>query len=244
MSSNKPAFYAVAVGKTPGIYSTWDECKRMVTGVPGAKYKKFGTKEEAEAFVSSFGSAVLSQLGIMFSEMEVKEMGTSSRSLDSFGDDALVVFTDGSAINNGKRGAKAGWAAVWPNHETHTAYGCVPSKDVQTNNRGEYMAAVQAFRSADKIDPSGTKTLHVFTDSQLLINSITKWMAGWSKNGWKTAKGDPVQHQDLLKEIHERASRRRVKWVHVDAHTGGTDWRSTWNDKADILAKQGAEMAK
>ena len=29
-------FYAVRKGKVPGIYSSWDACKRMVDGYPGA----------------------------------------------------------------------------------------------------------------------------------------------------------------------------------------------------------------
>jgi ribonuclease HI len=44
-------FYAVKIGKVPGIYSTWDACKAMVDGFPGAVYKSFKTKAEAEAFV-------------------------------------------------------------------------------------------------------------------------------------------------------------------------------------------------
>lgn len=44
-------YYAVKVGKTPGIYRTWDECKAMVDGYPGAKYKSFSSLAEAEAFV-------------------------------------------------------------------------------------------------------------------------------------------------------------------------------------------------
>ena len=44
-------YYAVRVGKTPGIYLTWDDCKAMVDGYPGAKYKSFGTIVEAEAFL-------------------------------------------------------------------------------------------------------------------------------------------------------------------------------------------------
>lgn len=44
-------FYAVKKGKTPGIYLSWDECKRMVTGYPGAIYKGFKTREEAEQFI-------------------------------------------------------------------------------------------------------------------------------------------------------------------------------------------------
>ncbi|RUS13282.1 Caulimovirus viroplasmin-domain-containing protein, partial [Endogone sp. FLAS-F59071] len=46
----KPGFYAVRIGRCPGIYLTWDECKLQITGHPGATYKKFYTKTEAEEF--------------------------------------------------------------------------------------------------------------------------------------------------------------------------------------------------
>lgn len=46
-------FYAVKKGKTPGIYLTWDECKKMVDGYPGAIYKSFKTRGEAEAFIGN-----------------------------------------------------------------------------------------------------------------------------------------------------------------------------------------------
>lgn len=44
-------YYAVKVGKKPGIYRTWDECKEMVDGYPGAKYKSFSSLSEAETFI-------------------------------------------------------------------------------------------------------------------------------------------------------------------------------------------------
>lgn len=44
-------FYAVKVGKKPGIYFTWEDCKAMVHGFPGAIYKSFKTKKEAEEFL-------------------------------------------------------------------------------------------------------------------------------------------------------------------------------------------------
>ena len=44
-------YYAVRVGKTPGIYLSWDDCKVMVDGYPGAKYKSFTNIQEAEAFL-------------------------------------------------------------------------------------------------------------------------------------------------------------------------------------------------
>ena len=53
-------FYAVRKGKVPGIYSSWDACKRMVDGYPGAIYKSFKSKKEAEDFVAGGASVAQS----------------------------------------------------------------------------------------------------------------------------------------------------------------------------------------
>ena len=45
-------YYAVRSGRQTGIFSTWDECKRLVTGYPGAAYKGFTTLEDARAFLN------------------------------------------------------------------------------------------------------------------------------------------------------------------------------------------------
>lgn len=37
------AYYAVARGRLPGVYSTWAECEQQVKGFSGACYKKFAT---------------------------------------------------------------------------------------------------------------------------------------------------------------------------------------------------------
>lgn len=48
----KKRYYAVRAGRAgPSIYSTWDECKAQVDGYPGAVYKGFATRAEAENFV-------------------------------------------------------------------------------------------------------------------------------------------------------------------------------------------------
>jgi len=51
MSKNK--FFVVWEGKEPGIYRSWEECKRQIHGFEGAIYKGFATEAEArEAMVS------------------------------------------------------------------------------------------------------------------------------------------------------------------------------------------------
>ena len=49
--SNK--YYAVKVGRNPGIYMTWDECKEQVNKYPKAEFKSFTTMEEAHAFMEN-----------------------------------------------------------------------------------------------------------------------------------------------------------------------------------------------
>lgn len=53
-------FYAIKIGKTPGIYTTWDEAKAQVDGYPGAKYKGFSTLAEAEEFLGDIASNTIS----------------------------------------------------------------------------------------------------------------------------------------------------------------------------------------
>ena len=43
-------YYAVKVGRVPGVYDTWDLCKKQVDGFPGAIHKSFKTKDEARQF--------------------------------------------------------------------------------------------------------------------------------------------------------------------------------------------------
>ncbi|KAJ9082473.1 hypothetical protein DSO57_1004040 [Entomophthora muscae] len=47
------SFYAVQAGNKPGVYTTWAQCQQQTKGFSGAKYQKFNSKAEAEAFVKS-----------------------------------------------------------------------------------------------------------------------------------------------------------------------------------------------
>ena len=44
---DKQKFYAVRCGLIPGIYNTWDECSKNVSGYSGAEYKSFESREDA-----------------------------------------------------------------------------------------------------------------------------------------------------------------------------------------------------
>ncbi len=45
-------YYAVRIGRKPGVFESWDECRAQTLGFPGAVFKGFPTREDAERFVS------------------------------------------------------------------------------------------------------------------------------------------------------------------------------------------------
>lgn len=63
---------------------------------------------------------------------------------------------------------------------------------------------------------TGITCLNIHTDSEFLINSITKWVKKWKKNNWLTANGEPVKNKEqliLLDDIIN--SMEAVKWVGI-----------------------------
>ena len=71
-------------------------------------------------------------------------------------------------------------------------------------------------------------------DSTYTINSVTKWLPAWKKNGWMTAGKKPVANADLIREIDALLATRKVRFVHVLAHQGANG--DKLNDLADRAA--------
>lgn len=136
--------------------------------------------------------------------------------------------------------SKAG-IGIWWNHGHRLNVGEPLAAGLRrTNNAAEIHAACEAVRIAAE-QGGGVAKLCVNTDSQFLINCVTKWMAGWKRNGWRTAKGDPVINRGELEALEARMAAPgapAVRWNHVRGHSGVDG-----NEEADRLAKQGAEAS-
>lgn len=235
-NTTRSFFYAVAKGRKTGIFSNWAECKQQVDGFVGARYKKFESRTDAESFIKGNGSLILGQFGITDIIPEVAKSLTSNVMPHSA--DALVVFTDGACKGNGSANARAGYAAVFPNHP-HLNISEPLRGETRTNNRAEYTACIRALEQCEVEDPSLGKTVYMYTDSQLLMKTVTQWIASWKKNGWKKADGGPILNMDLIVQLDRLSMRRKIKWQWVEAHTTRTDWRSEWNARADAAANEG-----
>lgn len=108
-----------------------------------------------------------------------------------------------------------------------------------TNNRGEIQAATRSIKLAVE---SGVKKLCINTDSQFVINSVTKWMKNWKAKNWRLSSGKPVINETDFRELDRVLLANgdlNVKWTYVPAHTG-----IMGNERADELAKLGATKYK
>ena len=134
-----------------------------------------------------------------------------------------VVAIDGSALGNP---GPAGWA--WYVDENCWAAGGWPSS---SNNRGELTALLELLKAT----ASTNEELHVLADSQYVINSVTKWMSGWKKRGWRKSDKSPVLNADLMQAIDEAISGRKVSFEWVRGHSG-----HPLNEAADDKARAAA----
>lgn len=149
----------------------------------------------------------------------------------------MRVFTDGACSNNGRANAKAGYAVWFPDHPDLRESGRIPEGHPQTNQRAELTAI---YRAVVMLDEKGFHDVDVvlYTDSDYCISCLTKWLPGWVSRGWKTSSGTDVLHRDLIEETHRRLSKfKSHRFVHVRAHTGGTDDLSKNNDVVDRMAR-------
>jgi ribonuclease HI len=90
----------------------------------------------------------------------------------------VTLFTDGACLGNPGPG---GWSAILQcaGHEVVLS----GHDKLTTNNRMEIVGVIYGLRRLTK-----PCEVTVSSDSQYLVDSITKWMAVWKSNGWTRRK--------------------------------------------------------
>jgi ribonuclease HI len=136
----------------------------------------------------------------------------------------VVLYTDGACKGNPGPG---GWGVLleWGDHRKELCGG----ESETTNNRMEITAVIEGLRALSR-----PCQVLVVTDSVYVKDGVTKWMAGWKRNGWRTAAKKPVKNRDLWEVLDEELSSHTVDWEWVKGHDGHPG-----NERADELANAG-----
>ncbi len=161
MASKK--IYAVKKGKITGVFETWEECKASVEGYPGAEYKSFTGRTEAEIY-----------LGLRAESGQTADVPEPGR---------LLAYVDGSYEDSLKKYA-FGCVFLLPDGRVFTQYGNGDNEQSlrHRNVTGEMLGAMYAVMTAIK---NGFRGVELRYDYE----GIEKWVTGeWKSKTELTQK--------------------------------------------------------
>ncbi|KAA8917039.1 hypothetical protein TRICI_000825 [Trichomonascus ciferrii] len=263
-------FYAVQNGRTRGVFTTWEECQKSVNGFPRARFKSFRTRAEAEQFVHPGPTAVVLE--------QVPEQGPKPESRADGGQvpssearsaprsvsisprieriprqstaNHEVVYTDGCARGNGRRGAVGGIGVYYGPDDPRNVAAPLLDEGRQTNQRAELTAAITAVEHALKEASkpgADVRGLNIHSDSEYAAKCLTTWGDKWEKNDYKRGENGQIANLELIKSGREKIKQyndlykkkngpgQGVVFTHVRGHAG-----ILGNEMADRLANKGA----
>ncbi|NLF79761.1 MAG: ribonuclease HI [Clostridia bacterium] len=135
----------------------------------------------------------------------------------------VIIYTDGACSGNPGPG---GWGAVLLYGEQSRELS--GSVGATTNQRMELTAAIRALQNLNQ-----PCDVTLFSDSAYVVNAFNRhWLDNWQRNGWLNAKKQPVDNQDLWRELLAAAARHTVSWCKVKGHAG-----DNYNERCDALAR-------
>ena len=226
---SKKKYYAVVRGRRPGIYRQWfgaGGAEAQVKGFPKARYKGFGSYEEARRFMEAPVSDPPAAPSGRGKHRKRPAAGTPPTAPPA--DGSFLIYTDGGAIHNPGPGGY-GVVTVSGGERTETSGGYRRT----TNNRMELTACIRAL---EDLPPRSTVAL--YTDSKYVVNGITKgWAERWRENGWMRTKTEPAVNPDLWGRLLDLCAEHRVSFNWVKGHAGHPE-----NERCDELATTAARQ--
>lgn len=186
----KQKFYVVWEGHKPGVYASWDACKKQVDGFNGAKYKSFESQGEADAaFKSNYWKFVKK------ADPVKSAAGKTPRS---------AIIRESLAVDaacSGNPGAME-YQGVWT-ATGQQLFHVGPLED-GTNNIGEFLALVHALAMLKQM---GKPQMPIYSDSKIA--------QGWIKKGKCNTKLEPTGRNKKIFDLIDRAE----KWLAVNKIT-------------------------
>lgn len=129
------------------------------------------------------------------------------------------IYTDGSY----KQG-RGSWAYVIIKNGILIQEGSGRAKKT-SSHRMEFQAAIEALRNFPLSVPAT-----LYSDSNVLIQTINIKMPQWSSNDWLKKNGLPIPNKDQILKLYELLQPREVSWKWIKAHSG-----IPWNEHCDQL---------
>jgi ribonuclease HI len=148
-------------------------------------------------------------------------------------EERYLAFVDGSSLSNPGGPGGTGFVVLDRERVLLRFGGTRFERDGEfavTNNRMELRAVLEALDGLP-----ARAGVHVVSDSRYVVDSLTRWVHGWRRKGWRTAAGEPVLNRDLIEAADARVRELAVRFSWVRGHDG-----HPVNEVVDALAQAAA----
>lgn len=225
--------YSINKGFKPGLYDNWKDCEKNVKGYPGAKFKKFKDKKDAEYFLINGQDPPKHKENTN----EIKNNKNTEKYQIPKG---INVFTDGSRILK-ENNFYGGYGIYFGDNDKRNKSEPYTDGEI-TNNRAELFAILESLNILEK-EIEEKKIINIFTDSEYSLKSVTEWYKKWEKENWKDKDGNIRKNIDYIIPISSILEKNKnININHIYSHTGKKDFISIGNEKADNLAVNGTKQ--
>lgn len=225
-------YYAVKNGREIGIFLNWPDCHKQVDGFKDAVYKSFKTREEATNY--------LNDIKTESKNVNIKPIKTSKGKTIKYKNGAykpfkeyydIIVYTDGGSINyvGGYGFVVLTMKEDLTVHKKYEEFGHIEGRC--TNQAAELHAI---YNGLNYVKDFKDKKILIRSDSENSIKSVTQYIITWKKNGYLTARKEPILNKDLIVNISNLLDTLSVTFEHIISHEG-----EFYNEMADQLADKG-----
>jgi ribonuclease HI len=172
--------YAVATGRSPGIYKDVHTAAEAVAGSPHRAVMYFENGDDAARFMLTKRNSRTPENEILTNHL----------------------YVDGSCLQQHRESGRSVGLGIFkmyfPTAPTHVSQTITAGP--KTNNFAELMAIREAVLCAETdIHPTV-----VWSDSQYAIKACTEYVLRWKLNGWTTSSKKPVKNKMIIADIHTR----------------------------------------
>ena len=213
----KQKFYAVRVGRVPGIYQTWRQAEEQIKGFSSAEFKAFDREEDALKYISETKNE---KLDVSDDEDDINNK--LKMEIQGLQDGEVIAFVDGSYSEDVDGREKYSFGVVLITNESEDILYKAFVNDAYMGSRniaGEIEGVKQAILWAIQ---SNKNSIKIYYDYE----GIEKW----AKKEWKAKKDISREYS---KFFDEKSNLIKIDFQHVKAHAG-----ILYNEKADGLAKK------
>lgn len=204
----KKKIYAVRKGHKTGLFATWVECQKAVSGYSGAEFRGFTEKEEALAFLNmeTTGNVSDDKAKEAAGIVEVPENmviayvdGSFEKSIGRYAFGCVILTPDGQEIRKSGSGSDSAGVAI-------------------RNVAGEMLGSMTAVNWA-------IENKYPAVEIRYDYEGVEKWVTGvWRAKTPLTSK--------YAAHMQEAGKKVKISFCKIAAHTG-----NHYNEEADQLAK-------